>query len=395
MTSALTSLGLSITCHAWNADCSMIALAPNNALVDIYATNGSVDDSSKWVKKYTLSEHSQFVSSIDWSPVNNSIVTAGHDRNAYVWKLNKEKDTWEPTLVILRIPRAATFCRWSPSGQKFAVGSGAKCVPVCHYEEKNNWWISNMIKNHKSTILSLAWCPNSKFIVTGASDFKCRIFSAFIKKLDNPEDDGYADVFPGQKLDEFGTVLGEFDQCRAWVNSVAWSPGGYRIAFTGHDSRVNFIQLLAGSAPAVQSVVTKNLPFLDIAFLSDSSVVTVGYDYNPLCLTADGDEANPVWSVKVQLDKETKEEKKSDKGAVSDIRDKWKQADSKNLGMKQRVSASTDILTRHQNTITGLCLIGAPTDAIKTHFTTCALDGQILDWDLKASGFDLKDLKLA
>lgn len=82
------------------------------------------------------------------------------------------------------------------------MSSGAKCVPVCHYEEANNWWVSKMIKKHKSTVLSLDWCPNNKvrvcngtqhthrcrvqFIVTGSSDNKCRIFSAYIKGIDDP-----------------------------------------------------------------------------------------------------------------------------------------------------------------------------------------------------------------
>ena len=73
-----------------------------------------------------------------------------------------------PTLVILRINRAATSVKWSPDGRKFAVASGAKCVPVCHYEASNDWWISKMIKNHKSTVLCLDWCPNSKVCIVWA-----------------------------------------------------------------------------------------------------------------------------------------------------------------------------------------------------------------------------------
>lgn len=113
------------------------------------------------------------------------IVTCGHDRNAYVWKYDESEKSWKPTLVILRINRAATCVKWSPNGDKFAVGSGAKCVPVCHFEENQNWWISKMIKKHKSSVLDLAWSPNQKFLVTGSSDFKCRIFSAYIDGVDS------------------------------------------------------------------------------------------------------------------------------------------------------------------------------------------------------------------
>lgn len=45
------------------------------------------------------------------------------------------------------------------------------------------------------------------------------------------EDDGFGEVFPKQH--KFGEVLAEFDQAKAWVHSVAWSPAGFRIAFAG------------------------------------------------------------------------------------------------------------------------------------------------------------------
>jgi len=41
------------------------------------------------------------------------------DRNAYVWKLNGNE--WVPTLVILRINRAATCVKWSPEGKTEAI----------------------------------------------------------------------------------------------------------------------------------------------------------------------------------------------------------------------------------------------------------------------------------
>lgn len=38
------------------------------------------------------------------------------DRNAYVWK-EGEDGKWKPTLVLLRINRAATCVKWSPKGK--------------------------------------------------------------------------------------------------------------------------------------------------------------------------------------------------------------------------------------------------------------------------------------
>ena len=67
------------------------------------------------------------------------------DRNAYVWTMQADKQ-WKPTLVVLRLNRAATCVRWSPLENKFAVGSGARMVSVCYFEKDNDWWISKQIK---------------------------------------------------------------------------------------------------------------------------------------------------------------------------------------------------------------------------------------------------------
>jgi len=143
-----------------------------------------------------------------------------------------------------------------------------------------------MIKGHKSTVLSLAWCPNSKFVVTGATDFKARIFSAYIEGIDKKEDDGFGEVFPKQF--EFGECLVEFDQTKAWVNAVAWSPNKLRVAFAGHGSTVHFVQIPTkggdkweASSTHVQTLNEKNLPHLDLQFVDDNTLVAVGFDMNP------------------------------------------------------------------------------------------------------------------
>jgi actin related protein 2/3 complex subunit 1A/1B len=77
------------------------------------------------------------------------------DRNAYVWTQQSVSNglRWKPTLVILRINRAATCVRWSPLENKFAVGSGARLVSVCYFEKDNDWWVSKHIKKpFKSTV---------------------------------------------------------------------------------------------------------------------------------------------------------------------------------------------------------------------------------------------------
>ena len=52
--------------------------------------------------------------------------------------------------------------KWSPNGKKFAVGSGSKQIPVCHYEESQDMWVAQTIKKGpKSTVLCVDWSPDS------------------------------------------------------------------------------------------------------------------------------------------------------------------------------------------------------------------------------------------
>ncbi|CAA0833429.1 Actin-related protein 2/3 complex subunit 1A [Striga hermonthica] len=118
-----------IECHGRGF---MIAFCPNNSEVHIYQLLGG-----KWEKIHVLQNHDQIVSGLHWGVSFNRIVTVAHDRNSYVW--SKEASEWVPTLVILRLNRAALCVQWSPKENKFAAGSGAKTVCICYYEQENNW----------------------------------------------------------------------------------------------------------------------------------------------------------------------------------------------------------------------------------------------------------------
>ena len=131
-TTAKHFAGAPVTCHAFNGSRTEVAISPNNHEVEIYSQKGG-----DWELTATLKQHEQRVTGIDWAPSSNMIVTCGVDRNSYVW--TREDNEWKPALVILRLNRAATCVKWSPKGNKFAVGSGAKIICVCYYELEHKW----------------------------------------------------------------------------------------------------------------------------------------------------------------------------------------------------------------------------------------------------------------
>jgi len=339
-----------ITCHAWNGDKSKVAFCPDNNEVHVYKKQGN-----DWVQEAVLAEHDQVVTGLDWAPKTNRIVSCSQDRNAYVWSLEGGK--WKPTLVILRINRAATQVKWSHDEQKFAVASGAKCVSICYFEEDNDWWVSKHIKKHKSTVLSVAWHPSNVLIATGSSDFKARVFSAYVKGVDK----GGANTPYGDKL-PFGECLAEYDS-NGWVHDVAWSPSGSRLAFVGHDSSVTFID-----APSNQQRLTlSTLPFRSLVFLSENTIIAAGHDCNPAVFNAQG--SNWVFTKFV-------DEAKTAAGAGnSSAKTMWQQ--KVDLGT---TSNETTLPTKHQNAISCVRPVaGAP--GRYTSFSTSAVDGKLCIWE--------------
>eukprot|EP01111_Echinosteliopsis_oligospora_P006602 TRINITY_DN2084_c0_g1_i1.p1 TRINITY_DN2084_c0_g1~~TRINITY_DN2084_c0_g1_i1.p1 ORF type:complete len:374 (+),score=86.46 TRINITY_DN2084_c0_g1_i1:138-1259(+) len=368
-TSELNRLATSITCHAWNGDRSKIALCPNDNTVHIYAKTGAT-----YNLEQVLEQHDQVVTGIDWAPKTDRIVTSSQDRNAYVWK--KVDNVWKPTLVILRINRAATHVKWSPSENKFAVASGAKCVSVCYFEEENDWWVSKHIKKHKSTVLKVDWHPNNVLLVTGSSDFKARVFSAYIKDVD-----GKPVQTPFGTKTPFGDLFSEID-APGWIHSVKWSPSGNKIAFAGHDSSINFADITS-NPPNVQRIRLPLLPFRDLLFLSEKSVVAVGEDANP-CLFTSNDSGE--WTFISEMDKK-------DTAAAGPAKDSARDIFTRKDTLGTDNANDTKVNTQHQNCITCIAPVSTAADKV-TDFSTSGLDGSLVVWHTKALEAKLKNLKI-
>lgn len=384
----ITPLTQGVSCHAWNADKSMIALSPNNDEIHIYETK-------TWKRMHVLSEHDLMVSSIDWSAVTNKIVSCSHDRNAFVWTFDSDSNAWKPALVILRIDRAALDVRWSMDGLRFAVTSGAKCVPVCTYEHANDWWVCKMVKKKfKSTVLCCAFHPtNGQLLATGCADFKCRVYSTFATDVDGTNvDPGPFAASTGPV--EFGETYLELSAL-GWIHAVAWSPSGNALAYAGHDSSLHVADLTtlqgAGSEPVVHSIRLEQLPLCSLLFLSEGAVVGAGHDFNPTLYTRSsaGD-----WKFFTNVDKATENAAAASpaaggsSGGVSAARELFK---NKSVRGQEGKQASDIIKTKHERPITVMkdaTTGGAPISAI----STSSLDGRLIVWNLPSLEIDMATL---
>ncbi|KAG1703197.1 hypothetical protein DVH05_008108 [Phytophthora capsici] len=383
----LFQLADGISCHAWNKDRSKLAICPNSNEIWIYSGCHAADP-KQWRKEAVLTEHDMLVSGLDWSPVHDQLVSCSHDRSAFVWKYEAAYRQWKPLLVVLRITRAATNVKWSPDGKKFAVSSGAKCVSVCYYQAAENWWVSKIIKKHKSTVTDLDWHPNSQLLVTGSTDLKCRVFSAHINDVD-----GSSDAGPFQALPPFGEPLAEFDNASAWVNAVAWSPKGDRLAFAGQGSSIHIVHFGApGEYPTVQSIRFPHLPLMRIMFLSNSSIVGVGYDFNPLLFSQD---ANNFWSFSEFVDKKpTESAVKRNAGGFSAARSLFESKVTRGQSSDATQHDKNMLWMKHESNITCIQPYVKSASGSVSEFSTSALDGRVAVWKLGSLNVELSKLHL-
>ncbi|GAA5983042.1 hypothetical protein JCM11641_004702 [Rhodosporidiobolus odoratus] len=390
-----------VTAHAFNGDRTQVAVCPNSNEVHIYAFDGTT-----WQLKHTLAEHDKLVTSIDWAPQTNRIVTCAHDRNAYVWTLETSPETglpiWQPVLVLLRINRSATFVRWSPNEEKFAVASGARTISVCQYDAEQNWWVAKHLKKPlRTTVLSLDWHPNSVLLAAGGADGIARVFSAFIKGVDaKPPPSPWGERLP------FNTVCGEFiGPSGGWVHGIAFSPSGDALAFASHDSTISVVYPSAPEQPpqAQYTINLPSLPALTLIFTSETSLIAAGHDCQPLVFEGSLEQG---WQQTGSLDqriggKSASAASRTPVGGVgrlnrSEAFNMFRAADSRGVSSaggapgsgagglgQQLTSQGTELLTVHQNTITSVRAYegGNGTDVSKV--STTGVDGRLVIWPVQ------------
>lgn len=84
----------------------------------------------------------------------------------------------------------------------------------------------------------------------------------------------------------FGELYTEFS-CNGWVHSVAFSPSGNSLAYSGQDSTIHVVAFPSGSGkePTHSTVVLRDLPATCLSFISDKALIAAGHDFNPFIVT--------------------------------------------------------------------------------------------------------------
>lgn len=347
---------LPIKDHCFSPEFGLLAVTKDNT-IELYLTAAN---STKRPSLLTvLKGHDNTVTSVDISPDGSKILTCSQDRNALVWEYDGASGEFKPTLVLLRLNRAATVCKWSPNGDKFAVGSADRVIAVCYYEEENDWWVSKHLKKPlKSTITSLLWHPNNVLLASGSTDGHVRVFSAFIKGLDaKPEPSVWGTKLP------FQTLVGDYvNDSAAWIHDVAFNDDGEgnSLAFVSHDGSLSVVYPQGEDQPpaAFYTVKTDYLPFKLLLFLHDK-IIAGGHNCNLVVFEGSENGWKESYVVEKQKDLIHNVPPTADDEDVEILSHQalnmFRQMDLKGRVNKQGSLGSGKVMsTTHQNTISSL-----------------------------------------
>ena len=353
--------------HSFSLDRQTLAVARENN-VELYSRTSAAG----FTLKDSLKGHDKLVTSVDIAPRSGKIVTCSQDRNALVWE--PTPTGYKPTLVLLRINRAATHVRWSPNESKFAVGSGARVIAVCYFEEENDWWVSKHLKKPiRSTVTAVAWHPNSVLLAAGSTDAHARVFSSFIKGVEERPD---GSVW-GERL-PFGTVCGEYlNNSAGWIHGLGFSPSGDALAFAAHDSSITVVYPNGTDQPprAVVTVTTQLLPFMSLIWNGEDEIIAAGYD----CEAYRFKGGEQGWGLVGSL--EAKSGARPDLGGA--VREEsalnmFRQMDLKGT---TRGKEDTTLKTVHQNTISTLRVYEEGENGVQK-FSSSGVDGRVVVWNV-------------
>ncbi|KAG2485019.1 hypothetical protein HYH03_016222 [Edaphochlamys debaryana] len=407
----VTRTGSPIQAIAFNGDCSSIAVSHSDSNdVHVYQLSAGATGPPSWTKVASLDGHHMLVSGLDWSPRGDQILSCSHDRNAFVWTRARPDGAltsgraaaaaagsgagggggagagagagaggWEKQMVITRLTKGALCVKWSPSEAKFAIGSAAKVVSVGYFDPEAKWWACRVIrKAHESSVVAVAWHPNSVILATGSTDRRVRLFNAYVA--------GYEPEAPAGTLPP-GSAFGEcilevaHPEC-GWVHALSWSHGGDQaLLYASHDS-------VLGTVRGPQATVAVSLPGLPLKQLASvSERVAVGAGWEGALLVFTRRSAQDAWQLTATLGGGGGGSGSGGSAAAGGTASTVKQLAAMHLGGAGGGAAGSGGgggTAGHSALVTGLHARGAATAAGRPrwHVASAGLDGAILLWDL-------------
>ena len=160
---------------SYSHDGKLIATCNDKREICIWSHKGKL-------KKRISAAHMGRITSLNFSPNNNYILSTSADKTATLWTTSGEA-----VHSFADYDSYIFYGTFSPDGKKILLGGQSNTANL--YDLEGN--LLQVFKGHTSYVISCAFSPDGKFIVTGSTDRSVRLWSTdgtLFQKIDDHKD---------------------------------------------------------------------------------------------------------------------------------------------------------------------------------------------------------------
>jgi eukaryotic-like serine/threonine-protein kinase len=210
---------------AWSPDGKKIASASVDKTVHIW-------NAASKTPTLIYRNHTKPVSTVAWSPDGSRIVSGSWDTTVQIWNVQ----TGRKHMTFRGFSREVSCVAWSPDGKNIACGSLDTTVQVRQADSGSRLFIYS---GHTGPVHAVAWSPSNS---SSHSESGWRIASAS-GAAGNADVDNTVQIWNALTGDNPLIYRDHF----YFVNDVAWSPDGKKIASASADTNVQVWNVATGS----------------------------------------------------------------------------------------------------------------------------------------------------
>ena len=189
-----------------------------------------------------LPGHSNWVSSVAFSPDGKTLASGSTDHAIKIWNLDSGKcrRTLEEHKTLKEHKSWVRSVAFSPDGEKLASGSADHTIKIWDLSNDKclkSWQTferhEGRGEGHEDTVTSVAFSPDGKTLASGSEDRTVKIWSV--------KDGKCIETFEGDD-----DTVSSAKSHKRWVNFVAFSPNGETIASTSIDETIKLWDVKTG-----------------------------------------------------------------------------------------------------------------------------------------------------